>query len=149
MNGVALPNVVALYRTGGIPEFGNSEAERGRFVPKAQTPESSLAFVRGMLDIGRDLEARRGLPVFKGIFSDLGNYSYPILAIQARRPLPVFLRYCLGLVRMGFWKSALFYAYALALIVIGPRGSNWIIGRIKVILGRTPVIGNISRGRSM
>src|SRR2546429_4241684 len=99
-----------------------------------------------MLDIGRDLEACSGLPVFEGIFRDLGNYSYPILAIQAQRPLPVFLRYCLGLARMGFWRSALFYVYALALIVIGPRGSNWVIGRIKAILGRTPVIGNISQG---
>jgi hypothetical protein len=149
MNGVSLPNILALYRMGGVPDFGNSESEKGRFVPKQQTPESSLSFMRGMLDIARDLEARSGAQVFRGIFRDIGNYSYPVLAIQARQPLGVFLKYCFGLMRMGFWKSGMFYVYTLALLVFGIRGSDRIIGFIKRRLGRTPVLGQIYQGKSV
>ena len=148
MNGVSLPDILALYRLGGVPDFGNSESEKGRFVPKQQTPESSLAFMRGMLDIARDIEQKRTVPVFKGIFRDIGNYSYPILAIQARQPLGVFLKYCFGLARMGFWKSGMFYVYVLALLTLGARGSDWIIGFIKKRLGRTPMLGRVYQGKS-
>lgn len=148
MNGVSLPDILALYRLGGVPDFGNSASEKGRFVPKQQTPESSLVFMRGMLDIARDVELQRGLPVFNGIFRDIGNYSYPILSIQARQPFGVFLKYCYGLARMGFWKSRMFYVYALALLVLGARGSDWIIGFIKKKLGRTPVLGRVYQGKS-
>ena len=148
MNGVSLPDILALYRLGGVPDFGNSASEKGRFVPKQQTPESSLVFMHGMLDIARDIELMRGLPVFNGIFRDIGNYSYPILSIQARQPLGVFLKYCYGLARMGFWKSGMFYVYALALLVLGTRGSDWIIGFIKKKLGRTPQLGRVYQGKS-
>ena len=148
MNGVSLPNILALYRLGGVPDFGNSASEKGRFVPKQQTPESSLVFMRGMLDIACDIELKRGLPVFKGISCDIGNYSYPILSIQARQPFGVFLKYCYGLARMGFWKSRMFYVYALALLVLGARGSDRVIGFIKKKLGRTPVLGRVYQGKS-
>lgn len=148
MNGVSLPDILALYRLGGVPDFGNSASEKGRFVPKQQTPESSLVFMRGMLDIARDIESKRGLLVFKGIFRDIGNYSYPILSIQARQPLGVFLKYCYGLARLGFWKNSMFYVYALALLVLGARGSDWIIGFIKRKLGRTPVLGRVYQGKA-
>ena len=148
MNGVSLPDILAFYRLGGVPDFGNSASEKGRFVPKQQTPESSLIFMRGMLDIARDLELRRGVPVLRGISRDIGNYSYPILSIQARQPLGVFLKYCYGLARMGFWRSGMFYIYTLALLVLGVRGSDWIIGFIKKKLGRTPMLGRVYQGKS-
>lgn len=148
MNAVSLPEILAYYRLGGVPDFGSSDSEKGRFVPRQQTPESSLAFMRGMLEIAGDVETRQGLPVFPGIFRDIGNYSYPILAIQARQPLRVFGKYCVGLARLGFWKSSMFYVYALALLVLGVRGSEWLIGFIKKRLGRTPVLGRVYQGRS-
>jgi glycosyltransferase involved in cell wall biosynthesis len=148
MNGLALPEILAFYRAGGTPDFGNSEAERERFVPKRQTPESSLAFVRGMLDIASGLETSSGLQVLRGIFRDLGNYSYPILAIQARQPLSIFLRYAGSLASMGFWKSGMFYVYVLALLVLGVEGCGRLIGFVKQKLGRTPVLGHVYRGKS-
>jgi abequosyltransferase len=53
MNAVYLPTILVLYRNGGIPDFGNSAAEQGKFVPKEHTPESSLHFMQRMLDIVR------------------------------------------------------------------------------------------------
>lgn len=149
MNAVSVPEILAWYRLGGVPDFGNSAAEQGRFVPKAQTPESSLAFMRGMLAIARDIDVTRGVKVYDRIFRDLGNYSYPILAIQAHPPWTVFVKYCLGLARMGFWKHGLFYLYAAALLVLGPRRSDRLIAYVKRKLGHTPVLGGVYRGKSV
>ena len=64
MNAVFVPQIIALWRIGGIPEHGNAESERGRFVPSNRTIESSLHFMRGMLQVAQlvqDVEGK-GLP---------------------------------------------------------------------------------------
>lgn len=148
MNAVFLPQIIVLYRNGGVPDFGNAEVERGKFVPADRTPASSIQFMRGMLDIAAAVERERNVPIYRRIVADIGNYSYPILSIQARQPLGVFLKYCYDLARLGFWKNGMFYAYALALLVLGARGADWIIGFVKKKLGRTPVLGRVYRGKS-
>lgn len=148
MGAVYLPQVLALYRTGGVPDFGNSVAERARFVPRAQTPESSLHFMRGMLMIADTLERERGLSVYKRIMSDIGNYSYPVLAIQANKPVPVFVRYGWWLARMGFWRYPLFHVYFIALLVFGNRRIDRLIAFIKRRLGHTPTFGRVYKGKT-
>jgi glycosyltransferase involved in cell wall biosynthesis len=145
---VYLPQILALYRNGGIPDFGNAEAERGKFVPREHTPESSLHFMRGMLEIARYVEAADGVAICERIVRDLGNYSYPILAIQHDKPLGVFWRYYRTLGGLGFDRALLFHAYFLALVVLGPRAIERIVKFIKTKLGYTPAIGDIYRGRS-
>lgn len=146
-NAVFLPKILALYRNGGIPDFGNSEKERGKFVPTAQTPESSLHFMRGMLDIARYVEQTRQVKIYRAILRDIGNYSYPILAIQSGKSLGVFIRYCWGLAQLGFWKNKMFYMYFIALLLLGSRRVEWVLRCIKTWLGHTPVIGNVYRGK--
>lgn len=90
---VFVPQIIALRRDGTPPDFGNSASERGKFVPRDQTPDSSVHFMKGMLDIALYVEESSRLPVFPLIRSDIGNYSYPILSIQAMRSFAVFLRY--------------------------------------------------------
>jgi abequosyltransferase len=138
---VFTPQIVALRRDGGEPDFGNSEAEKGKFVPKDQTPESSLHFMEGMIRIARHVETATGLSVFDAIRQDIGSYSYPILSIQARRSKSVFLRYGIALACMGFWRSPLFHAYFLSLLVLGPERVDGAIKWIKNRLGYTPRLG--------
>lgn len=145
-NAVYLPDVIVLYRNGGVPEFGNSEAERGKFVPSEHTPESSLHFMRGMLAIARHVEETRDVRIYSPILRDIGNYSYPILAIQADKPLPVFLRYAVGLARLGLWRSPAFFVYWLAILLLGTRRVERVIGWIKGRLGHTPTIGRVYKG---
>ncbi len=147
-NGLSLPEILALNRHGGIPDLGNSPKERGRFVPTEQTPESSVYFVAGMLEIAKYIEASRGIKVYEKILQDIGNYSYPILSIQAKRSLPVFLRYAYQLAQLGFWKNAKFHVYFLSLLLLGPERMDQVISRIKNKLGFTPVFGRISSGRA-
>lgn len=145
-NGVYLPDILSFHRLGGTPDFGNSDSERGRFVPREQTPESSVHFMRGMLAIARSLDRLPGLDVSRGILRDIGNYAYPVLAIQADRPFGVFCRYLGDLARLGFWRVPLFHVFALALIVLGRRRCDAAIAAIKGRLGRTPRLGRVYEG---
>jgi abequosyltransferase len=147
-NGVFLPEILALNRHGSIPELGNSPKERAGFVPTEQPPESSIYFVSGMLEIAKYIETNRGINVYEKILQDIGNYSYPILSIQAERSLPVFLRYSYKLAQLGFWKNARFYLYVLSLLLLGPKRMDHLISLIKNKLGFTPVFGRIYTGRT-
>ncbi|MBN1412802.1 MAG: glycosyltransferase family 2 protein [Spirochaetales bacterium] len=147
MNGVSLPRILALYREGGTPDFGNSESEKGKFVPRMQTPESSVHFMKGMLDIARHVEKSRKIRVFKAILKDIGNYSYPILAIQAGRSLPVYLHYAYKLSRLGLYRSGMFFLYFFLILILRPARIERLIVFIKSILGHTPKIGNLYSGR--
>ena len=148
MSGVSLPQILVLYRRGGVPDFGNSEREKGKFTPTEQTPESSLHFMEGMLRIAREVGEVRKAAIYEPILADLGNYSYPILEQQARQKLSVFLRYYLGLAKLGFGKSKMFHFYFLALFFFGPRISKNVINLIKNYLGHTPAIGKIAKGET-
>ncbi len=145
-NAVYLPDVSALYRRGGTPDFGNSAAERGRFTPKLQTPASSVHFVRGMLEIAKTVGDERGIPIYPLILKDLANYSYPLLAIQASQPLNVFLHYGWQLNRLGLGRSPLFWGYWLSLLVFGVKRTNNFIVWVKLRIGRTPVLGKVYQG---
>ena len=117
MNGVFSPEITALYRGGGTPDFGNSTAEQGRFVPGDRTPESSLHFMSGMLQIAKGLADEMSLPVYEPILRDLSNYSYPFIAVQRHRPVGIYATYCYRLARLGFGKYPLFYVYAFGAAV--------------------------------
>lgn len=146
-NGVYVPDILSFHRLGGTPDFGNSEVERGLFVPREQTPASSVHFMRGMLGIAASLEARLGLPLYLPILKDIGNYSYPILSIQADRSFGVFARYLVDLASLGFWRVPLFHGYALGLLVLGRRRCDRLIAWIKQRLGRAPKLGKVYEGQ--
>lgn len=139
---VFVPQIIALRRDGTPPDFGNSASERGKFVPRDQTPDSSVHFMKGMLDIARYVAESSRLPVFFPIRSDIGNYSYPILSIQAKRSFSVFLRYGWQLMELGLWRYPLFHVYFLALLTIGPDRADAAINFVKKRLGHTPRFGS-------
>jgi hypothetical protein len=147
-NGVYLPQILSHHRLGGTPDFGNSLAEQGRFVPREQTQESSVYFMRGMLQIAADLEQTLGLPVYMPILRDIGNYSYPILSIQADRSTGEFLRYLWQIARLGFWKVPMFYIYACGLLVLRRSTCDRLIASLKRFKGRAPVLGNVYAGHA-
>lgn len=147
MNAVFLPQIIVLYRNGGVPEHGNAEVERGKFVPADRTPESSLQFMRGMLDVAAAVEQTRGAAVYRRIVADIANYSYPILAVQAKRPVSVFVSYWWQLAKMGFGRNLFFHIYFLALLVFGTKHTDALIAMIKRWLGHTPSLGTIFQGK--
>jgi glycosyltransferase involved in cell wall biosynthesis len=148
MNAIYLPDVIVLYRNGGVPDFGNSASEKSKFLPKEQTPESSIHFIQGMIDIAKDIERIHQIPVFKIIMRDIANYSYPIVAIQAHRSLPVFFRYVWSLAHLGFARYPLFYMWFIIILILGKKQTDYIISLIKKCLGHTPILGDIYQGET-
>lgn len=146
-NGVYLPQILSHHRLGGTPDFGNSATEQGRFVPREQTPESSVHFMRGMLQIAADLERTLGLRLYKPILRDIGNYAYPILSIQAGNSRRIFLCYARDLAGLGLWRVPLFHVYVVGLLLLGRRNCDALIAEIKKRLGRAPVIGKVYSGQ--
>lgn len=137
------PEIIALRRDGNLPDFGNSEAEKGKFIPQEQTVDSSLHFMRGMMEIARDLEIKTGLQVFEKIRADIARYSYPILSIQAHHSKWVFIAYAYSLAKLGLGRNALFYCYFLALLILGPQMMDRVVWYLKSKIGYAPRLGKI------
>ena len=145
-NGVFSPEIVTWYRNGGIPDFGNSESEKGKFSPKTRTIDSSVNFMRGMLEIAKYVETTRHVDIYRSILKDLSNYSYPILSVQAEKPIGDFFKYYISLIKLGFGKQPLFHAYFFSILLLGTRHMDNIITWLKSKLGYTPAIGSIYTG---
>lgn len=147
-SGYYLHQVISYHRLGGIPDFGSSESEKGLHTPKQQTLESSVHFVEGMLRIAKSFDLHTD-QISEDIIKDIGNYSYPILSIQSHLPFKIFVGYITSLAQLGLWKSPYFLLYSLALVVLGRASCDWLISRIKLLLGRTPKLGAFSSGTSV
>jgi glycosyltransferase involved in cell wall biosynthesis len=145
-NAVYVPDITVLYRTGGSPDFGNSSVEMGRYKPREQTPESSLYFIKGMLDIAREVGDARGARIYRPILRDLANYSYPLLSIQAGQPKILFLKYTFNLAKMGLGRYSLFWLYVVSILTFGPKRVEKLIIWAKQKLGYTPSLGKIYKG---
>ena len=144
--GIYLNQILAFHRLGGTPDFGSSVAEQALFVPKQQTPESSVHFMRGMLRIAHSLDESLGIDVYRRILRDIGNYSYPILSIQADRSFKVYLSYLFKLVGFGFWRIPLFWVYATGLLFFGRPACDFIIMKLKQVKGCAPRLGRVYNG---
>ena len=105
-----------------------------------------MSFVKGMLAIAKELERQTRLKVFQPIVHDLANYSYPLLREHAARPVREYGPYVRGLVRLGLWRSPLFWSYVLLLAALGPSRSDRVIERIRVMTKATPRLGSFSGG---
>lgn len=140
---VFLPDIVTLYRNNGVPEFGNAEAEQNVFVPGNRTVESSVAFVRGMLNIAKDIETERKINVYNGILRDIANYSYPILSIQREKGAIVFIKYWRSLGKLGLGSNAFFNLYFVTLLIFGEKFADQMIRLIKRWYGSTPRLSRL------
>ncbi len=147
-SGVYINRILTYHRLGGIPDFGASAAEQGLFVPKEQTPNSSVQFMRGMLSIAFSLDQSTSDKIGLRILRDIGNYSYPILSIQADSSYGTFVPYLWKLMQLGFWRVPLFYFYAVGLLLLGRHNCDLLITHIKRHLGRAPLLGNVYSGDS-
>jgi hypothetical protein len=147
-NGVFSPEIVTWYRNGGIPDFGNSLSEKGKFVPRTRTTDSSVSFMRGMLEIARYVETTRHVDIYRRILKDLSNYSYPILSVQADKPIGVFFKYYVSLIKLGFGRQLLFHVYFFSILLLGTRRMENIIAWVKSKMGYTPTLGSVYAGDS-
>jgi hypothetical protein len=123
------------------PQFGFAEPERGRFEPGKVTPENSINFTKGFFTITEAFDRKYNTSLTGMVRRDLSKYSYPFLSIQRKRGAANFIRYAVRLAKeTGLNDTWHFYAYALALLVLGERLCDRMIVLIKKRLGYTPVL---------
>jgi glycosyltransferase involved in cell wall biosynthesis len=147
LNGVYIPKVTVLCRNSEPPDFGNSMSEKGKFIPGSYSPSSRVHMIKSILDIAKSVERSRKVLIYSRIVSDIGNYSYPILAYHAHEATGVFWKYYLNLSSLGLWSNLPFNLYFFVLLVFGKKRSNRIIIWIRRRIKYTPVIGSLYKGQ--
>ena len=140
---VYVPDILALFRKDGVPEFGNAAAERGLYTPGLQPPSTDVRMLRSLVAIAEDAGQRTGIRFVEHFKSDYAHYMYPTLAHQAHEPWPVFWRFYRDLGAIGFDRYVSFHAWFWLIVVAGASRVERIIQFIRRRVGHTP---NLTRG---
>lgn len=131
-----LPAILAHFRRGGTPEFGNAAAERGRFTPGVQPLDTQVKLIEGLFAVADGVEEATGLRGLAGeIRADFGRYSYHTLRVFAGRGLWRAYR---AFGRVGFDRSPWFHVWMLMLSTLGVRAMEGLIGGVRRVVGHTP-----------
>lgn len=135
-----LPTPVALYRLGGLPEFGNAEAERERFVPGPKSFQQELLLNRSLFEVAETLERTLALPGFaEGVRMEFARYSFHTLVQFAKEGGRVGLwRAYRGLRPLGLHRSPWYHGWFVLLLVLGGHNAERLADVIRRRLGYTP-----------
>jgi len=123
---------------GGVPFFGNSEAEKDLYTPGSVTVSNSVAFMKKYFVVTEYLDKKHNIELSKWVRNDLSKYSYPILSIQRNKGRMCFWKYHKELCKIGLNCTFYYYIYLYGLLLIGETACDKIIRTIKKIIGRTP-----------
>ncbi|MDQ6612226.1 MAG: glycosyltransferase [Gemmatimonadota bacterium] len=140
-----IPDILALFRTNGVPEFGTARAEQGLYTPGIQPPDTDLRMIRSLMAIAEAVEKERGVPIMKEIRSDYANFMYPTIAHQAHEPWPVFYRFYRDLGHMRFDRYPMFHFWFWTIALLGAPRVNRVIQFVRRRLGHTPNLTRAAR----
>lgn len=135
---VCTPKVLVLCRNSEPPDFGNSDREKGKYIPGRYTPQARLSMINGALSIIRDLRDTRGIDIVEDIIRDYANYFYPYIMDQLTLPLKDFYRLYRSFGRMGFARYPLFHTYFAIGYLLGEKRCTALAGLVRRRLGRSP-----------
>lgn len=138
---VFTPTLLVLCRSSEPPDFGNSAAERGVYVPGKYTPEARLKMVAGALSIVQDLKETRGVDLVDVITRDYANYFYPYIRDQLNAPAGELFSLYRKFSKMGFSKYWLFHVYFVLGYMLGARRFDACIKLGRKMLGHSPQFG--------
>jgi abequosyltransferase len=147
-HGLYIAETIAICRE-GKPDFGQSQAEKDKFVPGEYTSDARVAMIRSLLDIAGYMDEAHHCKLRERVLKDLGNYSYYFLAFQANSGFPSFWRYFQTLGRMGFNRNPLFHLYFWNLALLGRANCEKAIKFLRSKLKATPRLGSIKSGTSL
>ena len=128
--------------------FGSAASEKGLFAPGQLTPEQSVQFMRGMVEMAQAIENETKAGVLNGILDDLSNYSYAYLKLHAKNRR-AFLGYVRELQRLGLARTPLFWGYVAALLALPSPVLDQGIRTLKGILRSTPKFGGLYAGEDV
>ena len=128
--------------------FGSAASEKGLFTPGQLTPEQSVQFMRGMVEMAQAIERETQAGVLDDILDDLSNYSYAYLKLHAKHRR-AFAGYVRGLQRLGLARTPLFWGYVVALLALPSPVLDQGIRTLKGILRSTPKFGGLYGGEDV
>lgn len=121
------------------PMFGSSETEKDLYEPGTITPLNSINFMKGFFQITEFIDKKHNSKITDAVRKDFSKYSYPVLAIQRKKGLYIFLKYLQEVIKsLKIHQSIYFYIYTLGLIIFNVKFCNGLIVIIKKIIGKTP-----------
>jgi abequosyltransferase len=138
---VFTPARLVLCRNNEPPDFGNSRAERGSFVPGRYTPKARVKMVRGALSIIEELKTARGIDLVDIVLRDYANYFYPYIRDQLNAPPGQLYSLYREFARMGFSKYWRFHLYFVLGYALGARRFDACIKLGRKLLRRSPQFG--------
>lgn len=119
--------------------FGTSDAEKIRFTPGMVSDENSVNFTKAYFELTAYLDRCHGTGLTRRVKLNLSKYSYPFLSIQRKRGIGPFLQYAKRLEReAGLGCTLYYFVYKWALVLLGEKVCDRLIGVIKNMLGYTP-----------
>jgi glycosyltransferase involved in cell wall biosynthesis len=139
---VCTPKVLVLCRS-GQPDFGNSEKEKGKYVPGRYTPQARLHMISGALSIIRNLKQTKGIDVVEDVIHDYANYFYPYIKDQLNLPLRDYCELYRAYGRMGFARYPLYHLYFFLGYLTGEKRFDAVTALIRARLGRSPRFGKL------
>lgn len=141
MRAVSVPQVLVLSRASEPPEFGNSEKEKGKFVPGEYTPEARLRMVRGAISIIRYVEEKTSIRIAERVQRDYANYFYPYIRDQLNIPIRDYIKLYRSFGNIGFYKYPMFHAYMIIGYVLKSKNFDAFTRFVRAKLGRSPQFG--------
>lgn len=140
-----IPDILALFRKGGIPEFGSARAEKGLYTPGVQPPETDLRMIRSLMGIAAAVQEERNVQIVEHIRSDFANFMYPTIAHQAHEPWRVFWKFYRDLGAMKFDRYPMFHFWFWSIAILGAHRVDVLIQFVRKRLGHTPNLTRAAR----
>ncbi|MEP6762758.1 MAG: glycosyltransferase family 2 protein [Gemmatimonadaceae bacterium] len=140
-----IPNILALFRKDGVPEFGAAKAEQGKYTPGVQPPDTDLRMIRSLMSIAEAVERERGIAIAEAIRKDFANYMYPTIAHQAHVSRREFYKFYRDLGALGFNRYAMFHFWFWSIAIVGAERVDRVIQFVRKRLGHTPNLTRAAR----
>jgi hypothetical protein len=145
MDAITTPTVLVLCRNGEPPDFGNSETERGKYVPGRFTAQARVNMIGGVISILNDLKSDGGVDVVDEIMHDYANYFYPCIKDQLRLSVRDYWTLYRNFGRMGFDRYPMFHVYSITCFLLGERWFDRVVRSVRALLGRSPNFGSVMK----
>jgi len=140
-----IPDILALFRKDGVPEFGAAKAERGLYTPGVQPPDTDLRMIRSLMSIAEAVEKERGVQILEVVRRDFANFMFPTLRHQAHESWPVFWKFYRDLGAMKFDRYFMFHFWFWSIATLGANRVDWFIQVVRRTLGHTPNLTRAAR----
>jgi glycosyltransferase involved in cell wall biosynthesis len=142
---VCTPKVLVLCRNNEPPDFGNSDKEKGKYIPGGYTPQARVNMIGGAISIVRNLKETQGIDVVEDVVHDYANYFYPYIKDQLRLPIREYWKLYRAFWKMGFSKYKMFHMYFLTGYLLGEKRFDGLTRFVRGIMGRSPHFGAVPR----